>query len=131
MGVCDDSMKAGRPAQSNRSSFGVRLCTLRETSGLTQSRIAQQLGISQPAYALWERREVSLKPEQLTTLVKILKIRIEELMEEPQNSCPRSGPVGRARQVFEAFSQMSRHQQQKIIEVVEAMVAQHSNRQAS
>ena len=124
-------MKIGRPTQSKRSSFGARLCTLRETAGLTQSQIAQQLDISQPAYALWERREVSLKPEQLTTLAKILKIRIEELMEETQNARPRGGPVGKSRRIFETLSKMSRHQQQKIIEVVEAMVAQHSNRHAS
>jgi len=100
---------------------------LRETAGLTQSQMAQQFGISQPAYALWERKEVALKPEQLARLAKILKVRIEELVEEPQNSHPRGGPVGRARRVFETVSQMPRHQQQKIIGVVEALVAQHTN----
>ena len=49
-------------------------------------------------------------------------------MEEPQNSRPRGGPVGKTRQVFETVSHLPRHQQQKIIEVVEALVAQNSNR---
>ncbi len=125
IGAYDDDMKVGRPTQSMRSPFGTRLCALREAAGLTQHQVAQQLGISQPPYALWERRDVSLKPKQLSMLAKILGVRVEELIEEPQPSPHRGGPVGRTRRVFERVSQMPRHQQQKIIEVVEALVAQH------
>ena len=124
--VYNDDMKAGRPAQSKRSKFGERLCALREAAGLTQQQVAEQLGITQPCYAWWERKEVALKPEQLTKLAKVLGVRIEELMEEPQTNHRRGGPVGRARRVFETVSQMPRHQQQKIIEVVEALVAQNN-----
>jgi hypothetical protein len=62
----------------------------------------------------------------LTKLAKVLGVRIEELMEEPQTNHRQGGPVGRARRVFETVSQMPRHQQQKIIEVVEALVAQNN-----
>lgn len=123
-------MKTGRPAQSMRSPFGTRLCASRETAGLTQHQVAQQLGISQPSYALWERKEVSLKPDQLVRLAKILDVHVEELIEEPQSSLRRGGPVGKARRIFETVSKMPRYQQQKIIGVVEALVAQHSQARA-
>lgn len=129
--VYHDHMKAGRPTQSKRSSFGARLCALREAAGLTQHQLAQPLGISQPSYALWERKEVALKPVQLARLAKILGVRVEKLIEEPPSPPRRGGPVGRARRVFETVSQMPRHQQQKIIEVVEALVAQHNNGHAT
>ncbi|MGH9426856.1 MAG: helix-turn-helix domain-containing protein [Terriglobia bacterium] len=121
-----DDMKPGRPSNSERSSFGARLCALRQAAGLTQQQVAAQLGISQPSYALWERSNVALKPEQLTQLARILGVRIEELLEKPQISKRRGGPTGRVRRVFETVSQLPRHQQRKIIDVVEAFVAQHN-----
>ena len=36
--------------------FSERLKKLRKDAGLTQVDVANKLGISQPAYALWERR---------------------------------------------------------------------------
>jgi transcriptional regulator with XRE-family HTH domain len=123
--VYDADMKTGRPTQSKRSSFGTRLFALRGTAGLTQQEVAQKLGISQPSYALWERKDVSLKPEQLARLAKIVGTRVEELIEESPSLIRRSGPVGRTQSVFETVSQLPRHRQQKIIEVVEALVAQH------
>ncbi|MFZ5502290.1 MAG: helix-turn-helix domain-containing protein [Pseudomonadota bacterium] len=127
----NEDMKPGRPARSQRSKFGERICALREAAGLTQQQVAELLGITQPCYAWWERKEVALRPEQLTQLAKTLGVRIENLMEEPQNSLRRGGPVGRARRVFETVSQMPRHRQQKIIEVVEALVAQHTSEHRS
>ena len=122
--IYDDDMKAGRPAQAKKSSFGARLCALREAAGFTQQQMAFQLGISQPSYALWELKEVSLRPEQLRRLSQILGISIEELMEPTLLNRRRGGPTGRARRLFETVSELPRHQQQKILEVVEALLAQ-------
>jgi len=124
-------MKPGRPPQTTRSPFGTRVCALREAAGLTQEQVAEQLGISQPSYALWERKEVALRPEQLTTLAQILGVRIEEVLDERPATARRGGPVGRTRRVFETVSQLPRNQQQKILDVVDALVAQTSQRSAS
>ncbi|MFN8626244.1 MAG: helix-turn-helix transcriptional regulator [Candidatus Binatia bacterium] len=124
-----DDMKVGRPSQSERSRFGARVCALREAAGLTQEQVARQLGISQPSYALWERKEVALRPEQLTKLAQILGVRVEELLEPEPARNGRGGPVGRARRVFESVSQLPRQQQRKILEVVEALVTQQTQRQ--
>ena len=120
-------VKTGRPSKSKRSPFGARLAALRQAAGLTQQQVASQLGISQPSYALWERNDVALRPDQLAGLAQILGVRVEALIEEPQRANRRGGPTGRARQVFETVSQMPRHQQKKIIDVVEALVAQHKS----
>jgi transcriptional regulator with XRE-family HTH domain len=122
--VYDNTMRTGRPTQSKRSLVGARFCALRGAAGLTQYHVAYQLGISQPAYALWERKDVSLKPDQLVRLAKIFGVPVDELIEEPKSSLRRGGPVGKAWRVFETVSQLPRHRQQKIIEVVEALVAQ-------
>ena len=124
-------MKPGRPPRTSRSSFGARVCALREAAGLTQEQVAEQLGISQPSYALWERKEVALRPEQLTTLAHILGVRIEEVLDARSAIARRGGPVGRTKRVFERVSSLPRHQQQKILDVVDALVAQTSQRSAS
>lgn len=121
-------MRTGRPSQRQRSPFGARVWALRIAAGFSQQQVADQLGLSQSAFALWERREVALKPEQLTKLAQILRVRVEDLLEEQPTQTTRGGPAGKARRVFEQVAQLPRHQQQKIIEVVEAFVAQQTAR---
>jgi transcriptional regulator with XRE-family HTH domain len=118
-------MKTGRPAISPRSDFGARVYALREAAGLSQREVAAQLGISQPSYALWERRSVALRPDQLAKLAQILGVGVEELVTPSASGNRRSGPQGKAKRIFEKVSELPRSQQQKILEVVEALIAQH------
>lgn len=73
---------------------------------------------------------MALRLEQLTALAKILGVRSDEVLGERPHARRQNGPVGRTRRVFETVSAMPRHQQQKIIDVVEALVAQTSTRRA-
>ena len=119
----DSGMQTGRPSTRPRSAFGLRLHTAREAAGLTQSQVALKLGITQTAYALWERRDMSLRPEQIEAVAKILKVSIEHLFGiEPQKVI--GGPVGIVRQTFEEVSKLPRRQQQHIVKVVSALVSQ-------
>lgn len=97
---------------------------MREAAGLSQQQVAQKLGFSQPAYASWERREVAIQPGQLMRLAEILGVSVEELFYTDKKVSRRGGPVGRVRRTFEAVSAMPRHQQKKIVEVVEALLSQ-------
>ena len=82
--------------------------------------------MTQRAYAYWERNPVALRPDQMQKLAFALSVSVEELIGE--NGCKKrgGGPAGKARQVFEAVSRLPRRQQQKIVEVVQALVAQHA-----
>jgi len=123
----DDAMQRGRPSQHPRCPFGDRLYAARTTLGLSQAQVAGKLGITQTAYADWERYPVALRPDQVEKLAGILNITIEQLYGPTLEKRPGGGPVGKARQVFEAVSRLPRRQQQKIVEVVEALVAQHAH----
>jgi transcriptional regulator with XRE-family HTH domain len=124
--VYSAGMKTGRPSKSERSDFGARVYAVREAAGLSQREVAAQLGISQPSYALWERNDVALRPDQLVKLAGVLGVRVEALLHPPTNGHRRGGPEGKAKRVFETVSQLPRGQQKQIIKVVEALVAQHS-----
>jgi transcriptional regulator with XRE-family HTH domain len=112
-------MQRGRPSKRQRPPFGERLRALREAVGLSQQQVADKLGMTQTAYAWWERNPVALRPEQLHKLSAALNVSVEELMGTAQNRKRGSGPVGKLRQVFERANQLPRHQQAKVVEFLE------------
>ena len=122
-----DTMNTGRPSSQPRTDFGTRLHAAREACGLSQAQVAEKLGISQNAYACWERRPVALRPDQVEQVAKVLNISVESLFNGNGGASRKGGPIGKARQVFETVSLLPRRQQQKIVEVVEALVAQHAH----
>jgi transcriptional regulator with XRE-family HTH domain len=121
-----DDMPIGRPATTERTSFGSHLYDSRVRRGLSQKHLAEALDITQQAYAAWERYPVALRPDQLTALAKLLECSIDELLGLNYKAPKQDGPVGRVRQAFERVSKLPRGQQRKIIEVVEALCSAQS-----
>ena len=114
-------MKIGRPAKSQRSTFGVRLQFLREQANLNQREVAAALGISQPSYAKWERRDIGLTRDRLQKLAEILGVEVEDFFSSDDQP-KRNGPVGRARKTFETISRLPRSRQKQILDVVDVLV---------
>jgi transcriptional regulator with XRE-family HTH domain len=112
-------MTTGRPAKTKRTEFGERLLAARQQLGLSQTQMAEKLGITQPSYAGWERRETALKPEHLVQLSAILNVTVDHLLGKENGSKRGSGPAGKARQIFERVSQLPRATQQRILANVE------------
>lgn len=118
----DDGMNTGRPSKQPRTPFGERLHAAREARGLSQAQVAEQLGISQNAYACWERRPVALRPDQVEQVAKILNVPVEALFNGNGGAERKAGPTGKARRVFEEVSRLPRKRQQRIVGVVEDML---------
>jgi transcriptional regulator with XRE-family HTH domain len=125
----DGPMQTGRPSTEPRTEFGQRLHVAREALGLSQAQVAAQLGITQKAYAVWERYPVALRPDQIEKVAAILKVSVESLFGKAAPALRGNGPAGKLRQVFDRASQLPRHQQNKVAEFVEAFVAQHLDSQ--
>jgi transcriptional regulator with XRE-family HTH domain len=121
-------MKAGRPERSERSTFSERLRSLREAAGISQRGMAAKLGISQPSYQAWEAYNVALKPEQLAQLAEALAVPIESFFDSPAKTkaAKKRGPAGKAQQVFEMVSKLPKPKQDRILGVVEALLAQEA-----
>ncbi len=117
-----DGMRTGRPTRRDRPPFGERLAEARIKAGLSQAQLAMRLGVNQRLITHWERRSVTLKPEQIAALAAALNISADEML--GIKPARQSGPTGRARQVFDAVAALPRRQQQKIVDVVEAFVEQ-------
>lgn len=60
--------------------FSERLKKLRKDAGLTQVDVAEKLGISQPAYASWERGIKKPTQENLVKIAQILNVSVDYLV---------------------------------------------------
>ena len=61
--------------------FSERLKDLRKQAGLTQVDVAEKLGISQPAYASWERGVKKPTQENLVKIAKIFNVSLDSLLD--------------------------------------------------
>jgi transcriptional regulator with XRE-family HTH domain len=126
-------MPGGRPPKSKkRSEFGQRLHDARQVRGISQNQVAEALGITQPSYADWERSAVALKPDYLTNLAVVLGISVEYLLGVTTlRARAANGPTGKLRRLFEEANRLPRHQQQRVISIIEDMlVAQRARAEA-
>jgi transcriptional regulator with XRE-family HTH domain len=105
-----------------------RLRALREAAGLSVRELARQIGEQHTNVLYWETSGNLPRSNVLVPMAKTLGVTVEELLGQAKPSRV-TGPGGRARQLFEAVSRLPRRQQQKIVEVVEALVAQQVNDQ--
>jgi putative transcriptional regulator len=60
--------------------FSERLKTLRKEARLTQVNVAEKLGISQPAYASWERGVKKPTQENLVKIARVLNVSVDYLV---------------------------------------------------
>ena len=60
--------------------FSERLKNLRKQAQLTQVDVAEKLGISQPAYASWERGIKKPTQENLVKIAQILNVSVDYLV---------------------------------------------------
>lgn len=111
-------MSSGRPPKRPRSPFGERLSAARQASGLSQSEVAQRLGITQHAYARWERKPVALRPDQLVQVAGILGTSVGELVGETPIKPETSISVGRGRRLFEQIANLPPPKQKRMFKVI-------------
>jgi transcriptional regulator with XRE-family HTH domain len=119
------------------SGFTVRLMAtksnlrrLREAAGLSVRELARQIGESHTNVSYWERSGQIPRSDLLAPISKVLGVTVEELLgqEKPRRALPPGGKLG---QVFDEAAKLPRRQQQKIIEMAEAFIAQYRQEQAA
>jgi transcriptional regulator with XRE-family HTH domain len=111
----------GRPALTPRGDYGRHLVALREAAGLTQQQLADQLGVHPSNVGFWERAAKPPRGDVLAALAEALGVSMDELMRTAPPK-PKPAPKGRLHEAFTAAAKLPRRQQQKIVEVVEALL---------
>lgn len=124
-------MKTGRPASNPRPPLGERIAQARKAIGLTQLQLAEKLGVSQRVVTYWERESVSLKPEQLSALADALEVSADFLLGRELAKKRGNGPQGKAKRILDAIAKMPRGQQEKVFDVIEPFIRDHTQNETS
>ena len=122
---------ADMPKAKARPELGRRLVELRQAAGLTQMELAERIGTTHSNIGFWEISGTPPRGEVLPALAKALGVSVDVLLGvTPPKPTPQPAK-GRLQKVFESAAKLPRRQQEKIAEVVEALVAQRSGARAN
>lgn len=112
--------------KKDRPVLGKQLAELRQAAGLTQMQLAEKVGVHHSNIAFWELSGTPPRGEVLPKMAHALGVSVDALLGVTPPKPKRQAAKGRLQLVFETASKLPRRQQQKIVEVVEALVAQHA-----
>ncbi|WP_143872486.1 helix-turn-helix domain-containing protein [Catenovulum sediminis] len=107
--------------------LGQRIAFFRKEADLTQSQLAELLGISQQTMAHYEVGRLRISVELLSKLAQTLTIGIEQLLQEPvPNQTTKRGPTSLLQKQIEQVSQLPRAKQKFVSEMLDAVIQQNS-----
>jgi len=117
-------MPRGRPAIKPQPEYGAHLARLREDAGLTQKELAQKMNVPISNITFWERSDMPPRSEVLTEMAKALGVTVDIILRNKPLKPKPSVAKGRLQILFKEASQLSRRQQDKIADVIRALVTQ-------
>jgi transcriptional regulator with XRE-family HTH domain len=111
--------------------LGTRVAQLRKDQGLTQTQLAERLGIAQQTLAHYEVGRLRVAASMLPTLAQVLGSSVEELIgQAPARAGGKRGPAPRLQQQLERLSALPKPKQRAVMEVLESMLAQAAREEA-
>jgi len=111
--------------------LGARVAQLRRDQGLTQTQLAERLGIAQQTLAHYEVGRLRVAASMLPALARVLGTSVEELLgQSPARAGGKRGPALRLRQQLERLSALPKPKQRAVMEVLESMLAQAAREEA-
>jgi transcriptional regulator with XRE-family HTH domain len=102
-----------------------RIAALRQAKGMTQSVIAERLGINEGRYSHYERGIRRIPVDLLPKLIEVLECSEAELLGTPQPKAKR-GPPSDWEKRINAIKELPREKQREIQNVVDALIAKAS-----
>lgn len=118
----------GRPPQKDAPPFGRRMAMLRRQKGLSQRELGELLGATQKTVDYYERRTLNPTLDVIQKVAEALEVSPAQLIGDGtglMKTSRKTGPTSKVQKAFEVVSTLPRRQQEKIIDVVTAMVRQY------
>ena len=101
-----------------------RLRQLREASGLSVRELARQIGENHTNVSYWERSGQAPRSDVLAPIAAALGVSVQELLGEPAPKRA-AAPAGKLGRVVESLAKLPRRQQEKVVEMIETILAGH------
>lgn len=108
--------------------LGARIAQLRkERGGLTQTQLAEMLGLTQQMVASYEVGRRRVPVSLLPAIADALTISIEELIGRPAaRAAAKRGPAPKLQQQIERIGQLPKAKQRFVMQMLETVLAQAS-----
>ncbi|MBX3506935.1 MAG: helix-turn-helix transcriptional regulator [Parvibaculum sp.] len=103
--------------------MGARIAALRRNAGLSQAQLAEALDIPQRTLSFYEREAGDIPAGLVSQLARALDVSVEEVLGVPQAAAKKRGPKSQLEKQLEAVAELPRSQQQRILDVVQALIA--------
>jgi transcriptional regulator with XRE-family HTH domain len=108
--------------------IGRRIATCRKAVDMSQTQLAEVMGISQKTLAHYEVGRLRISVDMLTALAKTLNIHVEQLIEAPLTNSPtKRGPTSLLQRHIEQVSRLPRAKQKFVSEMFDTVIQQASN----
>lgn len=106
--------------------LGQRIARFRKAQHLTQTELAEQLGISQQTLAHYEVGRLRVAAAMLPGLARLLTVTVEELIGEEPGKIGKGkrGPAPKLQQQLEQIRQLPRAKQRFVSEMLDAVLQQ-------
>ncbi len=101
---------------------GDHLKALREKRGLSVRELGRMVGVTHSNILFWESTGRLPRAEMLMPLAEALGVSVEQVLGKKPSRVV--SPGGKVRQVFDEVSKLPRRQQEQIVKVVNALLAQ-------
>lgn len=109
------------------AALGQRIAQFRKAQGLTQTQLAETLGISQQTLAHYEVGRLRVALVLLPALTQALGVTCEDLLNEPPTRAQaKRGPTSTLQRQIEQVGQLPRAKQKFVIEMLETVLQQAS-----
>jgi transcriptional regulator with XRE-family HTH domain len=117
-----------RPSTTEPQDFGALLADLRKSKGLTQIQLAERLESSQQMVDYYERRAANPTVKTIQKIAGALEVAVSELTVQSYDVKNKPGPKSAIEKRFEKVRSLPKPAQKMILEVVDAMLAQHEHK---
>jgi transcriptional regulator with XRE-family HTH domain len=104
--------------------LGARLARARKAGGLTQTELAERLGIAQQTFAHYEVGRLRVSVALLLEMAHELRFSLDDMLMGASRS--KRGPASRLEQQMEAVSRLPKAKQRLVADVIEAVLQQGS-----
>jgi transcriptional regulator with XRE-family HTH domain len=109
----------GRAPSKPAPAFGAQLATLRKARGLTQSQLAEALGLSVEMLAYYERRATNPSADFIAKAAAFFGVTADDLLALNTKAPRKPGPTPQIAQLTERLARLPRAQQRIVVKMLE------------
>lgn len=120
---------AGRRPSKGTSVFGKRLAQIRKDRGLSQTQLAEKLGVSQTMVAYYEKQSPSPAVDVAQKCAEVLGVPLAALIDENREpKRVRPGPKSQLEERVEKIKKLPRRQQELVVALLDAFLEQNAKK---